>query len=265
MTTSIDTSCDGHIHTRLCLHATGEMEDYVKAAVDQGLSRMIFLEHLEAGINPITGRSWLTEEDFDYYFAEGIRLRQQYGDQIDIGLGVELGYNPAAKDELKRRLSARTWDKIGLSCHFLPVANTGKHLNLLSRNADSIAAAVEIGPEKLLTSYFTTLLEAVREIDATVVCHLDAALRHIDDLNFSDHHFRQIEELLLALKEKGMALEINTSAIPHGRDPYPAKPILHMALELGIPLLPGSDAHSPTDVGRHFDILPAYISSAHRP
>lgn len=264
-TPQIDTSCDGHVHTRLCLHATGEMEEYVQAAIDRGLSRIIFLEHLEEGITPITGRSWLREEDFDLYFSEGMRLRELYGDRIDIGLGVELGYNPACRPQLKKRLAARNWDKIGISCHFLPVGTSGRHLNLLSRNPENSAVAIELGPELLLTRYLDTLIEAVREIKGTVLCHLDAALRHVEGLQFTDTHYRQIEALLIALKEKGMALEVNTSAIPLGREPYPARPILAMAIKLDIPLLPGSDAHRPADVGRHFDALPAYITSAVSP
>jgi HisJ family histidinol phosphate phosphatase len=46
----LDISEDGHVHTNLCHHALGAMEDYVQAAIDRGLRKIIFLEHLEAGI-----------------------------------------------------------------------------------------------------------------------------------------------------------------------------------------------------------------------
>ena len=36
----IDITCDGHVHTALCQHAVGAMEDYVRAAIDRGLSGM---------------------------------------------------------------------------------------------------------------------------------------------------------------------------------------------------------------------------------
>ena len=43
---------DYHVHTSLCNHATGTMEQYVRAGVDKGLTTIGFLDHLtfqEAG------------------------------------------------------------------------------------------------------------------------------------------------------------------------------------------------------------------------
>jgi len=68
----IDTSIDGHVHTKLCHHARGEMEEYVLAAIGKGLRKLIFLEHLEVGVNYFES-TWLTEEDFNYYHDEGKR------------------------------------------------------------------------------------------------------------------------------------------------------------------------------------------------
>ena len=43
---------DYHVHTSLCNHASGTMEQYVQAAVAKGLNTICFLDHLtlqEAG------------------------------------------------------------------------------------------------------------------------------------------------------------------------------------------------------------------------
>ncbi|MFV0438635.1 MAG: histidinol-phosphatase [Desulfopila sp.] len=257
----IDTSCDGHIHTRLCGHATGEMEEYVQAAIDKGLAKMVFLEHREAGINT-TEPTWLSEDDFDYYYQEGMRLRQRYADQIEIGIGMEVGYNPACRDELYEKIVARTWDRIGISCHFLPIGDTGKHLNLLSRQPENGVIARQLGVDKLLTAYFQTIHEAIVELPGTVICHLDAGLRHVPERRFDDSHFQQIDALLAAMKERGMALEINTSGIHYRHEPFPNRQILAMALRHQIPLTASSDAHQPADIARFFDQLPAYVQSA---
>ena len=45
----IDLRTDGHVHTSLCNHASGTMEEYVKAAIGKGLEAIVFLEHLETG------------------------------------------------------------------------------------------------------------------------------------------------------------------------------------------------------------------------
>lgn len=257
----IDLSSDGHVHTRLCNHAIGEMEEYVLAAIACGLKEIIFLEHLEAGINTLE-RTWLSDDDFDFYFAEGDRLRKTYADRIKIGTGVELGYNNEYRDELLEKVNARPWDRIGISCHFLKIPETGLHLNLLSRNSKNIDIARKVGPQQLLTLYFDTLLTAVQNIPGNLLCHLDAALRHVPDITFAPNHFQQVDTLMAAVKDKGMALELNTSGIPMRNEVFPNKKMLAIALSYNIPLLAGSDAHRPQDVGRFFNTLPGYITSA---
>ena len=93
-----------------------------------------------------------------------------------------------------------------------------------------------------------------------MLCHLDAALRHYPALRFDDSHRQQIIDLLDAVQERGVALEINTSGFDFRGTPFPAPWIITLALERGIPLSAGSDAHRPEDVGRYFDRLPAFLT-----
>lgn len=258
---SIDTLSDRHVHTRLCNHATGEMEEYVLAAIACGLREIIFLEHLEIGIN-YSERTWLSTADFDYYFEESDRLRRKYADRIHIGSGVEVGYNGEHEAELIEHLAARPWDCVGISCHFLKIADSEWHLNLLSRRPDNITTARRIGLERLLTLYFDSLITAVKNLPGTFLCHLDAALRHVPELVFTSSHFQQIDILLAEMKNKGMALELNTSGIAMRNEIFPARNILTMALGYDLPLQAGSDAHRPEDVGRFFETLPEYVTSA---
>jgi len=258
---SIDISTDGHVHTRLCRHATGAMEEYVLAGIDRGLAKIVFLEHLESGIKYFD-RTWLTEEDFEEYFQEGARLRSYYCEQIEVSLGVEVGYNHKEKLELQRRIDAYPWERVGISCHFLPVGTSGQHINLLSRHQHNIDTARQAGTSHLLSLYFTTLQEAVAELPGTVLCHLDAALRHVPNISFNDEHLQQIDNLLGKVKEKGMAIEINTSGFAMRNEPFPSRKLLAMAVSHDIPLVAGSDAHRPEDVGRFFHDIPDYIISA---
>lgn len=254
---ALDLKRDNHIHTRLCNHASGDMEDYVLAAIDRGLAGLTFLEHLEAGINYFE-RTWLTEEDFSYYFEEGERLRDKYRDRIEIGLGVEAGYNPAAVDQLKERLAGHSWDRIALSCHFL--FDGSKHLNMVSRKQENIDALTAYGPDRAIARYFDNLINGVRELDCHVLCHLDAVLRHVPGLEFTPGHWEQTEELLQLMKTKRIMLELNTSGFTLRNEPFPCKRIVRRAMELGIPLTAGSDAHRPSQVGRDFDRLPEFLT-----
>lgn len=242
----LDLTIDGHVHTRLCRHAVGEMEDYVRVAQERGLKKLFFLEHLERGIEYFE-RTWLSEADFAEYFRRGQELKEQYRETLQVGLGVEVGYNPLHRDELLEALAARPWERIGISYHFMEVA--GQHYNLVSRRSENLLALGRLGLAHVLSVYFATLLEAVEILPGQVVCHLDAAMRHHPEVRLAASHYRQIEEILAAMARREMALEINASGMARRGQPYPAREIIIEALRRGIPLTAGSDSHRPEDVG----------------
>lgn len=250
-----DPLVDSHIHTRLCNHAVGEMEDYVQAAIQKKLRKIIFLEHMEECIHSLQGKTWLTEDEFNIYFTEGERLRSLYAGAIEIGLGVECGYNPDYADVLNARLGGRPWDQVGISCHFLKIEGIAHHLNMFSRKEQNILLARQNDPEKILNRYFTSLTEAVRFLPGTMLCHLDGALRFLPEINLTQTHYQLIDQLLQAVRENNLAIEINTSGIDIRGEQFPNRRILTMAVDYNIPLVFGSDAHKPEEVGRYFSTL----------
>jgi len=255
---------DGHVHTSFCRHAIGTMEEYVLAAINKGLRHLVFLEHMESGIEYFD-TTWLSESDFDDFFEEGDQLRKRYQDRLEIGLGVELGYNPVHRDELLARIKKRSWDRIGISYHYCWHPDFPYHLNLVSRKKWNIDAINQVGCDQLLHHYFDTLIEAVRLLPGTVLCHLDAGLRYQPELHFSKAHSEKIAVLLDTVKAKGMAIEINTSGFAIRGEPFPATQFVKMAIDRKIPLVAGSDAHKPEDVGNHFDRLPDFINAGIHP
>ena len=257
----IDITEDGHVHTNLCHHARGEMEEYVQAAIECGLRRIIFLEHLEAGINYFES-TWLTDDDFDYYHREGQRLKAKYQEKLEIGLGVEVGYNPKGIKELLERLARHPWDRVGISYHFLETNNL--HLNMVSRRQKNIDALDKFGVENVIRLYYAGLRHAVEELPGNLLCHLDAVLRHHPSIQFTDEHIRLIDDLLDAVARKKMAVEVNTSGYRLKNEPFPAQYFLKKVIKRGIPLVAGSDAHRPEAVGRYFDRLPGLVKDLGR-
>ena len=244
----LDITGDHHVHTRFCNHATGEMEEYVCAAIQKGLRSLTFLEHLESGLE-YTPRIWLTAEVFQKYFAQGEQVQEQYKDQIAIRLGAEVGYNPDAVDELLALLDAFPFAHCGLSCHFYFDGN--EHLNMLSRRKDHIRKMAELGTERILDACFANLIQGCQEIPCDKLCHLDAALRHNAPV-LTAHHYSLIDELFAGMLAKDIALEVNTSGYELRPHPYPAFEFIDKARQFGIPLIIGSDAHKPEQVGRFF-------------
>lgn len=257
-TETVDLSQDTHIHTRLCKHASGDMEDYVLSALHKGLRTIVFLEHLEEETIYFE-RTWLTAKDFEDYFAEGRRLQEKYRDRLAIKLGVEVGYNPLATERLQEKLALYPWEHIGLSYHYY--FNGGMHLNMVSKRSSNMEKLAAIGVDKILTDYFSGLIAAINMLECHTLCHLDAVMRHYQGLQFKESHVRQIDRILELLRQKNMSLEINTSGFAHRDEPYPGRAVLKKALDAQIPFVAGSDAHSPDQVGRYFDRLPLLLSS----
>jgi histidinol-phosphatase (PHP family) len=248
----IDTSVDSHMHTSLCHHARGTMEEYVQAGIRRGLKRIIFLEHLEVGIDYFE-TTWLTDRDFELYFQEGKRLQNKYQGGIEIGLGVEVGYNPHKVDEIRTRIGQWQWDRIGISYHFLLTPEG--HLNMVSSKPVNIAALDKFGVDRVITTYYRDLRDAVLTLPGDVLCHFDAVLRHHPDTDRFDPYEDLIEALLDAVSAKKMAVEVNTSGYRLRNEPFPAIALLQKAVARNIPLVAASDAHRPEDVGRYFDRL----------
>lgn len=248
----IDTSVDGHVHTHLCHHAKGEMEEYVQAAIEHGLKKLVFLEHLEMGIK-YPESTWLTEDDFAVYHEEGQRLHDKYHNQLDIGLGVEAGYNPACYQKILDFLNRYQWDRIGISYHFFEI--NGRHFNVVSSKQMNLEAFGRFGIDKVTTSYFEHLGNAVERLPGDVLCHLDAVLRYHPEASFTNRHLDMVRDIFRAMASKNMALEVNTSGYRLRNEPFPAPFLLKEAARHGIQLVAGSDAHRPQDVGRYFDRL----------
>lgn len=245
----LDITGDHHIHTRYCNHAVGEMEEYVLTAIEKGLRSITFLEHLECGLS-YSPCIWLPPELFQRYFAEGEQLREKYADQITVRLGAEVGYNPGAVDKLLAMLDAFPFAHRGLSCHFF--YDGKEHLNMLSRRTDHIQKIADFGAEPILDAYFNNLIQGCQDIPCDKLCHLDAALRHNTPV-LTEYHYELIEELFTVMVEKNIALEVNTSGYELRPQPYPTLTLVQRAQQFGIPLIIGSDAHRPEQVGRYFE------------
>lgn len=248
----LDPGRDGHVHTKLCNHAHGEMEDYVRAAIDRGLHTLCFLEHLEIGIDSFH-RTWLRPMDFDRYFREGLGLRERYDGKIKVLLGVEVGCNPERIPELRQALRRHPFDWVGLSYHFL--RHHGRHLNLVSRLPENVRLLGGMDADQVLDRYLDGLLLAVRELPGNVLCHLDAALRHVEGVAFRERHLAALDALFAEMAARNMYLEVNTSGFAIRGEAFPAAALLERARRFRLGLMAGSDAHRPEQVGRFFDRL----------
>jgi histidinol-phosphatase (PHP family) len=136
---------------------------------------------------------------------------------------------------------------------------------MFSRKEANVLLARQIGAEKILDRYFNNLTEAVKCLPGTMLCHLDAALRYLPEISLSESHYVLIDKLLQAVSDNALAIEINSSGFAIRGEQFPNRRILHMAKSYNIPFVFGSDAHQPSDVGRHFETIDALLFSEFYP
>ena len=78
-----------HTHTKRCLHAYGTEEDYIKAALSEGLSVLGFSDHAPFPDYDFGMR--MPYSELDEYISELDRLKEEYEDKMRICEGVEVG------------------------------------------------------------------------------------------------------------------------------------------------------------------------------
>ena len=177
--------------------------------------------------------------DLEAYFRAIRRLRGSFP-ELRILTGLEADYYPGFEPYLERLLADQPFDLVLLSIHFVagwPGENWlfGYHF-----------------PDKSVAQVYREYLEALRQgIDTGLndcVAHLDLIKRPGEPL--LAHCSGEVEELLRLCARRGMSIELNTAGLRRPvAEVYPAPQILSLAVEGGIPLVTGSDAHDPEHVG----------------
>lgn len=245
---------DLHVHTKYCRHAEGSMEDYVRAAVDRGLGEIGFLEHIEANTNS-SRRIWLTDEELDLYWETGLALREQYAGRIHVSLGLEVGVHPEALEGLKKSIARHPWDRLGLSCHFVPNGE-----GLVNISSQYCIPELETANHRRLTIlYYQTLLTYIPTLKPYMICHLDLPRKYLKDLHYDPEIKSLVRHVLWEMGQEQVKLEINTGGYGMVGAPYPASWILTEALAMGLEPVLCSDSHKPEQVGRHYDQAVDYI------
>nr|MBC8451002.1 PHP domain-containing protein [bacterium] len=108
---------DYHIHTRLCGHAVGEPEDYVREAIRKGLAELYFSDHMPLLHIRDDGLTMAPEELPIY--SELIRDVQQSVESIAIRFGIEMDYTPGRMNEVWEAASSYEFDYVYGSVHYL--------------------------------------------------------------------------------------------------------------------------------------------------
>ena len=234
---------DTHIHTMFSGDSSEPPEKQVEQAIRLGMPEICFTDHHDYGVICDTDYTL----DFASYFPYMQELRDRYADRIAIRIGVELGLQCRIWDYLEQLPGQFPFDYIIGSSHF--VDGVDPYLPEFWEGKEEKAA---------VRRYFEVTLARLQSLSCFDACgHLDYIIRYGKNQNRNYHwedHRELIEEILLLLIRRDIALECNTGGFRYGLgQPNPCIPVLKRYRELGGELLTiGSDAHDCSKLGIGF-------------
>jgi len=233
---------DYHIHTKMCGHAKGEMEDYLTTAQRLGLAEIGFSDHLPLYfLSPeemIPGYA-MPEGDIPAYI-DAVKKLQKKGGPVQVKLGVEADYIPGCEDKLEKLLNPHSFDFIIGSVHFIDGWSFDRQ--------EEIDRYGEWDIWELYERYFTLVQQAALSGLFDIMAHPDL----IKKFNFipSQDLMPLYENTVRAFKKAGVCVEVNTAGLRYPvREVYPSPGFLKVAFRHGLPVTLGSDAHLPEQVG----------------
>lgn len=218
-----------HAHTFWCSHATGKIEDYIKRAIDGGITHMGFSDHMpHICADGYEAAFRVPVAHVREYFDEVNALREKYKDLIDIKIGFEMEYYPDVFEQMLSNAISYGAEYLILGQHFL--------------GEEHPYPIPSIEPTNLvthLTEYVKCVVEAIKTGVFSYVAHPDM-FNYVGDTSVFQSEMRDI---CIASREYNVPLEVNFLGIRDGRN-YPNKAFWKIVGEEKSPVTFGFDAHT---------------------
>lgn len=231
---------DYHVHSDCSGDCSAAMIDVCRAAVARGVKAICFTEHLD--FEPTD--SCFNAFDYCLFMARIAEVRESMAGVIEIRAGIEVDFQSKFRAEISEFLADKDFDYVLGAAHYV----NGVILEDHDRYFPGKSA------EEAYTPYFDNSLAAVETGWFDALAHLDLCkrygVRYYGALDW-DPYRERIEQILRAVIEQGMALEINTSGLRQSPgETYPCRGMLELYYALGgRAIIVGSDSHRVEDVG----------------
>lgn len=217
-----------HTHTKRCGHASGEVENYIKRAIEGGIKYMGFSDHIPF-IFPDGYESYyrIPVIEVEEYFNEIKALREKYKDKIDIKIGFEVEYYPEYFAEMISNAIKWGAEYLILGQHFI-----------YNEHPNGVWTGMPTDSEEKFKEYIKCTVDAINSGAFTYVAHPDI-LRYTGDFDF---YCEQMSKICVASKNRNIPLEINFLGIRDKRL-YPYDKFWEIAGTVQCPVTYGFDAH----------------------
>ena len=234
---------DYHTHHYRCGHATGQLDEYVAAAIKAGLTEIGLSDHspiYHLGDDPhaLPGTA-MSQHELPNYIEEIAQVRERFAGRITVRLGVESDYVSGWDEHYRTLWQQYPLDYVIGSVHWLG------SWSIFWSDLPAGRTAQEVYDEYLHTT------QAARSGAYDIIGHLDCLKTrgHIPDLAITP----LLEETVRVLRDSNVAIELNTSGWrKECNDCFPRAELLACCRHYGVPVTLGSDAHNPADVASRF-------------
>ena len=231
-----------HTHTTRCFHAVGQDEEYVVAAIKNGIQILGFSDHCPMDEYIHIDRMRMNE--LDEYIASITHLKEKYADQIQILIGLECEYLPEYKEVYPEFL--KKVDYLIL----------GQHFNRFDQ--DDFTEHVTDEDLMLMKDY---VIEGLKTGWFTYLAHPDYFMYSYD--NYPEAGKQAIEEIAECAAQLNIPVEINLKGKSKGKKiidgkldyRYPNSQTFEIISKHHTPVLYGLDCHNPET----FDDFHPYI------
>jgi len=255
---------DYHTHNRRCGHAFGEIEDYVKMAIEKNLSEIGISDHFPLGVivddpqfNDIIKRASMDIKEFPNYISEIKRLKETYKNKIKILLSTEVNFaTPGRALTRQKKVIEPFIDDIDYLLVAIHDVKWHESEIIILDPREASEALKKYGSEKIILEYIQKLIKIVNTDYFDVLAHFDnhRVLFRPNEPQYSQNTWQKLLDLLDKIKSKGMAIEINTSGTLKGiGSQFPSDKIVKEIIQRDIPIMLGSDAHRPKYIGYMFE------------
>lgn len=247
---------DCHVHTQRCGHATGTVDDYVRAAAERGLVGLAMTEHLALPdeLDPNRNLS-MPACDLEDYLVEVDLAAQRYP-AISVVTGIEADYLPGREAQTAAAIADARERSDGArfvlgSVHFIGDWAFDDPFAVHEWDSRDV--------DEVWRSYFGIWCAAAASGLFDSMAHPDLPKKFGHRPSFPTAAL--FSEVADCAAQAGVHVEISTGGL---RKPiaeiYPGHEMLSAFCRAGVRVTVGSDAHAPAEVGYRIDA--AYDAAA---
>ncbi len=236
-----------HTHTFLCKHAIGDVEDYVKRAIELGYHSIAITDHgpFPKFLQKKLKSRRMTMEQYDEIYLDHLnRAKNNLGDKVNIFKGVEIEY----LDELKPIYPKfqRDLDLMILGQHYIKVKDGYKSI-YQPLTADEIKI------------YAQTIVDGIESGLFKVVAHPEIFMWNIREWN--DEVIEASKQIITSAIENNVILEINVNGVRNSfyqrkefyddkgiNFAYPRREFWELAKSMNAKVMINDDAHAPNRI-----------------